>query len=108
MTSNTSSNSTTKDFLNLSISKIQKTTRSSEQSNEIIPYYKAKEKLFDIWYLKPTVEQISKSLKLMYGSLSEEWGFLSKKEIIAKIVNDAFPIGLSKTKIKQLLFLEEF
>ena len=70
-------------------------------------YNKAKETLNEIWYLEPTVEQISKYLNLMYQSLCENWGFLCKKEILAKIVNDTTTIGLSKTKIRQLLLWEK-
>ena len=73
----------------------------------LIQYNKAKEKLLSIWFLRPPIDQIIKYLKLMYESLSEEYSFLSKKEIIARIANDISTIGLSKTKIKQLLLLGE-
>ncbi len=73
----------------------------------LIQYNKAKEKLLSIWFLRPPIDQIIKYLKLMYESLSEEYSFLSKKEIISKIANDISTIGLSKTKIKQLLLLGE-
>jgi hypothetical protein len=69
-------------------------------------YNKSKETLYDIWYLKPTVEQISKHLNLMYQSLCKEWGISCKKEILAKIVNDTTAIGLSKITIRQLLLWE--
>ena len=69
----------------------------------ISQYDSSKEKLYHIWFLNPPVDQIAKYLNIMYDSLSDEWGFLCEKEIIAKIVNDATAIGLSKTTIRQLL-----
>jgi len=70
-------------------------------------YNKSKEILYDIWYLNPSADQITKYLNLMYQSLCEDRGFLSKKEILAKIVNDTTTLGLSKTKMKQLLLWEK-
>ena len=66
-------------------------------------YNKAKEKLFFIWYLEPSIEQIAKYVNLMYKSLCEEWGFLCRREIIAKIFNDTAEIGLPISKIKEFL-----
>jgi hypothetical protein len=70
-------------------------------------YNQAIKKLYEIWYLKPPEEQISKYLKLMHESLVEEWGFSCKKEILAMMVNDTNTIRLYKTRIKQLLYWEE-
>ena len=74
---------------------------------KINQYNKAKETLHYIWYLDPSADQIAKCLNLMNQSLREDWGFLCKKEILAKIANDTTTIGLSLTIIKQLLYWEK-
>ena len=71
----------------------------------LIQYNKAKENLSSILYLNPPIEQIAKYLNIMYKSLCEEWGFLCRSEVIAKIVNDIAEIGLPISQVKQ--FLEE-
>jgi hypothetical protein len=70
-------------------------------------YNKSKDSLSYIWYLNPSADEIAKYLNLMYQSLCKEYGFLCKKEILAKIVNDTTTLGLSKTKMKQLLLWEK-
>ena len=71
----------------------------------LIQYNKAKEKLLSIWFLRPPINQIIKYLKLMYDSLYKQLGFLCKKDILNKISDDTAVLGLSKTKIRQLLLL---
>jgi hypothetical protein len=73
----------------------------------LLQYNKAKETLLFIWSLKPPIDQIVKYLTIMNESLVEELGFSSKKEIIAKIATDISIIGLSRTKIRQLLWEED-
>ena len=72
-----------------------------------IKYSEAKEKLESNGPINPPIEQIVKYVNLMYKSLYEEWGFLCKNEILAKLVHDTAIIGLSRSQINQLLLWEE-
>ncbi len=73
----------------------------------LVQYNETKDRLYDIWCLNPPEEQIVKYVNRMYELLCYEWGFLCKPEIIIKMVNDMSSLGLSRSRINQLLPLDE-